>query len=165
MATENDVNELLAKYTPKQFLDITDFESEFLDYRSKVIVANIYIERLMEFLIIKKSKDYGDLTTLSFSQKQKNLYKLGILSDDLNHELKIVNQIRNTFAHELIPVGDKITQLIKKFKFYYETKVPKTDNSIRQAGADGMIIGMITGFLMRYLVETLWETNSKNKKQ
>lgn len=56
MVTENDVNELLTKYTPKQFLDMTDFESEFLDYRSKVIVTNIYIERLMEFLIIKKSK-------------------------------------------------------------------------------------------------------------
>ena len=103
MVTENDVNELLAKYTPKQFLDITDFESEFLDYRSKVMVANIYIERLIEFLIIKKSKYYGDLTKLSFSQKQKILYKLGILSDDLNHELKIVNQIRNTFPKEFLP--------------------------------------------------------------
>jgi len=27
MVSEKDVNELLAKYTPKQFLDITDFES------------------------------------------------------------------------------------------------------------------------------------------
>jgi len=165
VVTEKDVNELLAKYTPKQFLDITDFESEFLDYRSKVMVANIYIERLMEFLIIKKSKDYRDLTKLSFSQKQKILYKLGILSDDLNHELKIINQIRNTFAHEVNPVGDKIPQIIKKLKFYDETKIPKADNPISQARADGMIIGMITGFLMRYLVETLWETDSKNKKQ
>lgn len=164
MVTEKDVNELLAKYTPKQFLDITDFESEFLDYRSKVMVANIYIERLMEFLIIKKSKVYEDLTKLSFSQKQKILYKLGILSEDLNHELKIVNQIRNTFAHEVNP-RDKIPQLIKKFKFYDETKIPKADNPISQAVADGMIIGMITGFLMRYMVETLWETDSKNKKQ
>lgn len=56
----------------------------------------------MEFIIIKKSKEYGDLTKLSFSQKQKILYTLGILNDDLNHELKIINQIRNTFAHELI---------------------------------------------------------------
>ena len=165
MVTENDVNELLAKYTPKQFLDITDFETEFLDYRSKVLVANIYIERLMEFLIIKKSKNYEDLTKLSFSQKQKILHKLGILSDDLNHELKIINQIRNTFAHEVNPIGDKIPQLIKKFKFYDETQIPKTNNPISQAGADGMFIGMITGFLMRYLVEILWETDSKNKKQ
>ena len=118
----------------------------------------------MEFLIIKKSDDYGDLSKLNFSQKQKILYKLGILSDDLNHELKIINQIRNTFAHEVNPIGDRIPQLIKKFKFYDETKVPKTDNPINQAGLDGMIVGMITGVLMRYLVEILWETDSKNKK-
>ena len=117
----------------------------------------------MEFLIIKKSKDYEDLTKLSFSQKQKTLYKLGILTDDLNQALKIVNQIRNTFAHEVNPIEDKIPQLIKKFKFYDETKVPKTDNPISQATTNGMFIGMITGFLMRYLVETLWESDSKNK--
>ena len=103
----------------------------------------------MEFFIIKKSKNYGDLSKHNFSQKQKILYKLGILSDDLNHELIIVNQIRNTFAHEVNPVGDKIPQHIKKFKFYDETKVAKTDNPITQARADGMIVDMITGFLMR----------------
>ena len=165
MVTENDINELLAKYTKKEFLDITDFETEFLDYRSKVIVANIYIERLMEYIIIKKSKDYGDLTKLDFSKKQKILFGLEILSEDLNHELKIINQIRNTFAHEINPIGNKIPNLIKKFKFYDEIKVPKTDNQISQAAADGMIAGMITGILMRHLVEILWETVSKNKKQ
>mgnify|MGYP001558117480 FL=1 len=165
MVTEKDVNELLAKYTPKQFLDITNFESAFLDYRSKVIVANIHIERLMEFIIIKKSKDHEDLTKLDFSKKQKILFRLGILSDDLNHELKIINQIRNTFAHEINPIENKIPNLIKKFKFYDETKVPKTNNPISQAVADGMITGMITGILMRHLVEILWETDSKNKKQ
>ena len=165
MVTEKDVNEFLAKYTPKQFLDSKDIESEFLDYRSKVLVANMHIERLMEFLIIKKSKDYEKLIKLPFSKKQKILYKLGILSDDLNHELIIINQIRNKFAHEVNPIGDKIPQLIKKFKFYDETKIPKTDNPISQAGVDGMIVGMITGILMRYLVETLWELHSKDNKK
>ena len=165
MITENDVNELLTKYTKKEFLDITDFTTEFLDYRSKVMVANIDIERLMEYIIIKKSKDYGDLTKLNFSKKQKILFGLGILSEDLNHELKIINQIRNTFAHEINPIENKISNLIKKFKFYDETKVPKTDNPISQTTADGMITGMITGILMRHLVEILWGTDSKNKKQ
>ncbi len=41
MVTENNVDELLTKYTAKQFLGKHDFESEFLDYRSKDIVANI----------------------------------------------------------------------------------------------------------------------------
>ena len=91
MVTENDINELLTKYTKKEFLDITDFGTEFLDYRSKVIVANIYIERLMEYIIIKKFKDSRNLTKLNFSKKQKILFGLGILSEDLNHELKIIN--------------------------------------------------------------------------
>ena len=69
VVTEKDVNEFLAKYTPKQFLDSKDIESEFLDYRSKVLVANMHIERLMEFLIIKKSKDYEKLIKLPFSKK------------------------------------------------------------------------------------------------
>lgn len=165
MVTKNDVNELLIKYTKKEFLDITDLETEFLDYRSKVIVANIRIERLMEFIIVKKSKDYGDLTKFDFSKKQKILFGLGILSDDLNHELKIINQIRNTFAHELNPLENKISNLIKKFKFYDETKVPKTDNPISQTATDGLIVGMITGLLTMYLTEILWEDDSKNKKQ
>ena len=93
------------------------------------------------------------------------LFGLGILSDDLNHELKIINQIRNTFAHEINPIGNKIPNLIKKFKFYDETKVSKTDNPISQAAADEMIAGMITGILMRHLVEILWEIHSKDEKK
>jgi len=162
VVTKKDVNELLTKYTKKEFLDMSDFETEFLDYRSKVIVSNIYIERLMEFIIIKKSKGYGDLTKLDFSKKQKILFKLGILSDVLNHELKIINQIRNTFAHEINPIENKISNLIKKFKFYDETKVPNTDNPISQSATDGMVAGMITGILMRYLVEILWDSTPRD---
>ena len=160
VVTEKDVNELLIKYTKKEFLDMIDFESEFLDYRSKVIVANIHIERLMEFIIIKKSKEYVDFTMLSFSQKQKILFEFRIFDDYLNHELKIINQIRNTFAHEVNPIGGKISQLIKKFEFYDETKMSKDDNPVIQSGKDGMIVGVITGILMRQLVEILWDTDT-----
>jgi len=163
MITEENVEEFLAKYSPKQFLDATCIGSEFLDHRSKVIVANIYIERLMDFLIIKKSKNCKNLRKLKFFQKQRILHKLRILSDDLNHELKIINKIRNAFAHEIDPVGCKIPQLIKKSKFYDKTKLPKTDNTLLQSKTDGMIVGMVTGILMRHLVETLWKTDSKNK--
>ena len=54
MITENDVDELLSKYTVKEFLDVTDFETAPLDYRCKVIVANLRIEQLMDSIIIKK---------------------------------------------------------------------------------------------------------------
>ncbi len=44
MVTENDVNELLTKYTKKEFLEKTLDETELVDYRSKVIVSHIRIE-------------------------------------------------------------------------------------------------------------------------
>ena len=93
--TEKDVNELLAKYSKKEFFDLTDAETESLDYRSKVIVSNIRIEQLMECIIIKKFKNHEDLIEFDFSKKQKILFGLGILSEDLNHELKTINRIRN----------------------------------------------------------------------
>ncbi len=73
--------------------------------------------------------------------------------------------MRNTFAHEINPLGDKISQLIKKFNFYGEIKMPQDDNPIIQTGKDGLLVGMITGILMRQLVEILWDIDSKNKKQ
>ena len=47
MVTKKDVNELLTKYTKKEFLDGILDETELLDYRSKVIVSHIRIEQLM----------------------------------------------------------------------------------------------------------------------
>lgn len=165
MVTENDVNELLIKYTGKEFFDITLDETELLDYRSKVIVSHIRIEQLMECLIIKKFKNYEDLVDFDFSKKQKILFGLGIINEDMSHELKILNQIRNVFAHEINPLEDKVTNLIKKFKFYSKNKTDKEDNLLSNVKADGVIAGMITGLVTRYLVEILWKIQSKDKKK
>ena len=128
MVSESDVNELLAKHTPANFLDWTGFESAFADYRSKVITANILIEKLMECLIIKKSESHEDLGKLAFSQKQKILLKLGILNDSINHELKIINKIRNSFAHEIDPLRGEVPDLIRELEFYKKAKIPTADN-------------------------------------
>ena len=166
MVTENDVNELVTKYTEKEFFDRTDIGTEFLDYRSKVIVSHLWIELLMECIIIKKFKNHEDLIDFDFSKKQKILFGLGIINEDMNHELKIFNRIRNTFAHEIDPLGDgKITNLIEKYKFSPKNKTDKVKNPIRKDGEDGMIAGMITGIITRHLVEILWKIGSKNKKQ
>ena len=118
-------------------------------------------EKKQHLTKLEKSKDHEDLDDLTFSQKQKILNKLGILNDDLNHELKIINQIRNTFAHEIDPLKNKTPDLIKEFKFYDEIKMPKADNPYSQEAVDGLVLGMITGILMRYLAETLWKTDCK----
>jgi len=164
--TEKDVNELLTNYTVKNFLDLTTAGAEFLDYRSKVLVSHIWLELLMECLIIKKYKNHEDLIDLKFSKKQKILFRLGIINEDMNHEFKTFNQIRNVFAHEIDPLGSKVPNLIKKFKSYPKNKINKTGNLIVDAMVDGVIAGMINGFLTRYLAEVLWEMQSKdnNKK-
>ena len=165
MVTENDVNELLTKYTKKEFLDRTIAETELLDYRSKVLVSHIWIELLMEYIIIKKFKNYEDLIDFDFSKKQKILFGLGIINEDMNHELKIFNRIRNVFAHEIDPMESKTTNLIKQFKFYPKNKTNKEGNLLSKAMVDGAIAGMITGILTRHLVEILWEIQSKDKKK
>ena len=163
MVTENDINELVTKYTKKEFFDKTDIGTEFLDYRSKVIVSHLWIELLMECIIIKKFKNYEDLVDFDFSKKQKILFGLGIINEDMNHKLKNFNQIRNTFAHEIDPLGDgKITNLIKKYKLSPKNKTNKVKNPIIKAGEEGMIAGMVTGIITRHLVEILWEIGSKN---
>ena len=104
MVTAKDVNELLKKYTKKEFLDITLAETDLVDYRSKVLISHIWLELLMECIIIKKFQNHEDIIDFDFSKKQKILFGLGILSEDMNHELKIFNQIRNVFAHEIYPI-------------------------------------------------------------
>jgi|APSaa5957512535_1039671.scaffolds.fasta_scaffold13842_5 hypothetical protein len=69
----------------------------------------------------------------------------------MNHELRIFNQIRNTFAHEINPLLDgKITNLIKKYKFSPKNVTSKEDDPVGKSAKEGMIAGMITGILTRH---------------
>ena len=157
MVTAKDVNELLKKYTKKEFLDLTLAESDLVDYRSKVLISHSWIELLMECIIIKKFKNHEDIIEFDFSRKRKILFGLGIINEDINHELKILNQIRVEFAHELYPLQGKLPNLIKKFKMYPQNKTNKEDNLL----SDALVFGMITGILTGYLVEILWNIHSK----
>jgi len=165
VVTEKDVNELLTNYTVKTFLDLSTAGEEFLDYRSKVLVSHMWIEILLECIIVKKFKNHEDLMDFDFFKKQKILFGLGIIKEDMNHELKILNKIRNTFAHEIDPIRDKIPNLIKQFKFYPKNPQYKEGDPIHNSAVDGMIAGTIVGILTRYLSEILWEMQSKDKKQ
>jgi len=160
VVTENDVNDLLTKYTKKEFLDMTVNETELLDYRSKVLVSYIRIEQLMECIIIKKFKNHKEIVEFHFSRKRKILFGLEIINEDMNHELQILNQIRAEFAHQLYPLQGKLPNLIKKFKFYPKNKTNKESNLL----SDAIAFGMITAILTRYLVEILWDIQSKDKK-
>lgn len=164
MVTRKEVEELLEKYTAKEFYDQTLAQTELLDYRSKVIVSHIWVELLLECIIVKKFKNHEDLVDFDFSKKQKIVFGLGIINEIMNHELKILNKMRNTFAHEIDPIGDKIPNIVKKSKFYDETIISKTDDPVLQSGAYGMIAGISSGAVTRYLAEILWEIQSNDKK-
>ena len=161
MVTAKDVNELLTKYTKKEFFDRTIAETSGLDLRGNILVSHLWTERLLECMIIKKFKNHDEINEFDFSKKRKILFGLGIINEDMNHELKILNNIRVEFAHELYPIGEKTRNLIKKFKMYPEKKTDKAGNLL----SDAIIGGMITGILMRYLVEVLWEIQSEEKKK
>ena len=155
MVTENEVNELLTKYTKEDFLDKTNDETESIDVRSKILVSHIRIELLMECIIIKKFKNHEDVNKFGFSKKREILFGLGIINQDMNHELKILNNIRAEFAHELHPLNGKVSNLIKKFIMYPKNNANKESNLL----SDAVVFGLITGMLTRYLVEILWEIN------
>ena len=165
MITTKEVNELLTNYTVKSFFDFITLGDEFRDYRSKFLMSHMWIERLFECIIIKKFENHVDLKNLKFSEKQKIIFQLGIINEDLNHELKIFNQIRNAFAHEIEPIRDKIPNLIKQFKFYPKKPPYKDGNLIHNAMVDGQISGMIIGYLERYLAEYLWKLHSEDKTE
>jgi|APSaa5957512535_1039671.scaffolds.fasta_scaffold13842_4 hypothetical protein len=73
MVTEKDVNKLLMQYTKKEFFEKTLVGEELQDYRSKVIVSHLWIELLMECIIVKKFKNHENLVDFDFSKKQKIL--------------------------------------------------------------------------------------------
>lgn len=164
MVTAEQVNELLTNYTKKEFLEIINSQTDWVDYRSKVLISNMWIERLMECIIMKKLKNYEDISNWKFYKKQKALFDLGILDEYTNHELKILNRIRNVFAHEINPMDGKVSNLIELFKSNPKNYFKKTGNLFVDAKIDGLIAGMVDGFLTRYLVEAICEMQSNENK-
>jgi len=161
MVTAEEVENLLVNLSQKDFLDRINAGTELLDYRSKVLVSHLWVEQLMEYIIIKKFKNYEDITDFDFSRKRKILFGLGIINEDMNHELKILNQIRVEFAHKIYPLQEKVPNLIKKFKMYTKLHTNKNADLL----SEDVIFGMITGIVTRYLVEILWGLKSDDKKK
>lgn len=161
MVTEQDLNVFLTNYTEKQFIERIVNETEGLDYRANLLVSHLWIELILECLIIKKFKNHDDINEFDFSRKRKILFGLGIIDENMNHEIMILNKIRNEFAHQLYPLQGKTSNLIKQFKMYPKDKTTKEGNFL----TDAIAFGMITAILTSRLVNILWEIQSKEKKK
>ena len=70
MVTTKDVENLLENYTAMEFYDKTLAQTGLLDYRSKVIVSHLWVELLLECIIVKKFKNPKELVDFDLSQKR-----------------------------------------------------------------------------------------------
>ncbi len=69
--------------------------------RSAVLITHLYVEYLLDWVLRKKIPKPDYVLDQKFYSKLKMIESLQILSDVIMHELFIVNQIRNQFAHRI----------------------------------------------------------------
>ncbi len=95
-----------------QVKDLTGLVEEIKTHsdRAAAIVGAAFIdERLRQYLsrfLIDKPKEVEELFGFdrplgSFGSRIRTAYCLGLLDDDEYHDLKIIQEVRNAFAHEL----------------------------------------------------------------
>jgi len=88
----------------------------FIDYK--------LIEYLNGFLINSKTVDAlfdPNMPLSTFSYKVEVIYCLGLITDFMRNDLRIVNKIRNIFAHELYGLdfaNDKVANKCQELKIY-----------------------------------------------
>ena len=159
MLKEKDIKTLLTKYTkPKLLAEIRD-EVSTDDLRTNILLSHLWAERFMEGIIIKKFKNHTEINQFDFSRKRKILFGLGIINNDWNQDLKILNYIRVEYAHEIQPNKEIAIKLIKKFKSYPDIKISKENQLVN----DMMKFGWLTIHLLHYLMEVFWDINSEKK--
>ena len=83
------------------------------DMRYTIVMLHLYLEFWLDKVIEKKCKNSKKILEFNFFQKLRILNGFGIVSDELFNDIKIINELRNTFAHELdIPENEIDTKLI-----------------------------------------------------
>lgn len=102
--------------------------------RSTVLITHLYMEYLLDWILKKKiSKPDKILKRASFYSKLELIESFQILSNEIMHELWIVNEVRNQFAHEIdINSSDfqnAFSEKVHRMKYY-------NDNALRFKGMD-----------------------------
>lgn len=82
--------------------------------RSMAILASVMVERGLENVLLQhivpiSKTEYDQLfegvgPLSSFSNKIKIAYAIGALSKDARHDLDLIREIRNTFAHSVVQI-------------------------------------------------------------
>ncbi|MHB8545691.1 MAG: hypothetical protein ACYDAJ_02870 [Nitrosotalea sp.] len=100
--------------------------------RSAVLITHLYMEYLLDWILRNKiSNPDKILKRTKFYSKLKLIESFQILSDEIMHELWIVNEVRNQFAHEInINSSDfqnTFSEKVHRMKYY-------NDNALRFEG-------------------------------
>lgn len=69
--------------------------------RSSVLITHLYVEYLMDSILRKKISKPDKTLKSGFASKLELIESLQILSDEIMHDLWLVNEVRNQFAYEI----------------------------------------------------------------
>ncbi|MDE1726353.1 MAG: hypothetical protein KGH89_03715 [Thaumarchaeota archaeon] len=82
--------------------------------RATAIITHLYIEYLMDSILRRTiSKPDKVIRRLGFASKLELIESLQVLSDGIMHELSIVNEVRNQFAHRIDMETDEFQEDFK----------------------------------------------------
>ncbi|MCH7648924.1 MAG: hypothetical protein IIA83_09990 [Thaumarchaeota archaeon] len=86
------------------------------DTRYFIVMLHLYLEFWMNQIIEKKCKNPDKIKNFNFSPKLKILNSFNIVPDELYHDIKIFNDLRNTFVHDLDIKENKIDEKLIQLK-------------------------------------------------
>lgn len=89
------------------------------------IRAHLYLEHFLDVAVeqhFPKQKHLLDVPYFSTDLKLRMLHGIGFLSDVLYYNAKLMNEIRNKFAHKLNPNEDRIQAKIKNMLIPWKPK-------------------------------------------
>jgi len=137
---------------------VLDSITETNDLIGQIMRTHLWAEGFLNGILHQISQDYSHG---SFATKQKRLFELGLIDETHNQELKILNEIRNLYAHNLYP-HESALDAVKKFPTYEKIKMPPELESLGLGASEMGKFGLISIILLVYLVNVFW--NPKIKK-
>jgi len=108
---------------------ISNWEKTHGDTRSSILTMHLCIEYRINKIIEKRFKNPNALDKLGFANKIRVLDGLGVVGQKDIKDLKILNEARNFFAHDLDvdsqEFEQKFLEKIKELSFYHSFSMIK----------------------------------------
>lgn len=156
MITEDNIKSMKSKSKRDLLAQARDEITETFDLRAEVIRTHIWAERFIDGIILQTLENPKNILKNSFASKQKRLFDLGLIGETHNQELKILNDIRNQYAHELYP-DEQALESIKKFPSYQDVeKYPEIMKISEPKTREMSKLGFIMMNLLKYLMDVFW---------